>query len=131
MLGMFLGALFDELRFLGFTNWRTACLAEGPSLQTLLVFTRELLPSAIVGMLTGAFLVVLIGVAARRADSAAHSCLAAHLGCFVSMPLMLAVCAFAPSAAVMLVTDVMLAALAAMLILRVVSRRPRAPAAHP
>lgn len=129
-LGGLLGVLFDEQRHLGFTNWRAACRAAGPSLRSLLAFTRELLPSAIVGMLGGAMIVVVIGAAARRVDSA-RGCLAAHLGCFAAMPLMLFVCAFAPSPAVMLVTDVVLAALFAMLFLRITAGRKRTSPAHP
>jgi hypothetical protein len=130
-LGGVVGALIDERRHLGFTNWRAACRAAGPSLQSFIVFTRELLPSAIVAMLAGAFLVVLIGIVARRADGAARTCFAAHLGCFLSLPLMLATCMIAPAPAVMLFADVAFAALAAILVLRVISRRQRAPAMHP
>ena len=130
-LGGVVGALIDERRHLGFTNWRAACRAAGPSLQSFIVFTRELLPSAIVAMLAGAFLVVLIGIFARRADGAARTCFAAHLGCFLSLPLMLATCMIAPAPAVMLFADVAFAALAAILVLRVISRRQRAPAMHP
>jgi hypothetical protein len=129
-LGGLAGALIDERRNLGFTNWRAACRAAGPSLQSLLVFTRELLPSAVVGVLAGAFCIVLVAIVARGTE-AARGCFAAHLGCFAAMPLMLAVCVLVPSAAAMLVADVVLGALAAMLVLRVLARRPRAPAAHP
>jgi hypothetical protein len=129
-LGGLLGVLVDEQRHLGFTNWRAACRAAGPSLRSLIVFTRELLPSAIVGMLGGALIVVLIGAAARRID-AARGCFAAHLGCFAAMPLMLFVCAFAPSPAVMLVADVALAALFATLFLRLTTGRQRTSPAHP
>ena len=129
-LGGLAGAFVDEQRNLGFTNWRAACRAAGPSLKSFVVFTRELLPSAIVGMLAGALLVALIGIRARRADTV-HGCLAAHVGCFAAMPAMLLVCAFAPTPAVMFVADLAFAAFFALLILRAISRRQRAPAAHP
>lgn len=129
-LGGLAGAFVDEQRNLGFTNWRAACRAAGPSLKSFFVFTRELLPSAIVGMLAGALLVALIGMFARRTDAVA-GCFAAHVGCFAAMPAMLLVCAFAPAPAVMLVADLAFAAFFASLILRAISRRQRAPAAHP
>lgn len=129
-LGGLSGAFVDEQRNLGFTSWRAACRAAGPSLQSFVVFTRELLPSAIVGMLAGALLVALIGICARRADTV-QGCLAAHVGCFAAMPAMLVVCAFAPTPAVMLVADLAIAALFALLILRLIARRQSAPAAHP
>ncbi len=130
-LGGGVGALIDEWRHLGFTNWRAACRAAGPSLQSFIVFTRELLPSAIVAMLAGALLVVLLGIAARRTDGAARTCFAAHLGCVLSLPLMLVTCMIAPAPAVMLFADAAFAALAAILVLRVMSRRQRATAMHP
>ena len=99
--------------------------------QSLIVFTRELLPSAIVGLLAGALLIVVAGILARRDSRAAQSCLAAHLGCAAAMLLMLPVCALALPPAISLLTDVLLGALATVFALRLVTRRPRALAAHP
>jgi hypothetical protein len=130
-LGLWGGALLDERRNLGFTNWAAACRAGGASLQSILVFTRELLPSAIVGLLAGGLLIVLAAVITRHNSQATRSCLAAHAGCALSMPLMLPVCALALSPAITLAMDALLGALATVFALRLMTRRPRAVAAHP
>jgi hypothetical protein len=130
-LGTFAGALIDQRHHLGFTNWRAACRSTGFSPRSILEFTFELLPTAIVGMLLGALLVVIWGMALRCRVGAPQASFAAHLGCLAAMPLMLPLCALALPPAVTLVTDAALGALAAMLALHLMSRRQRAPATHP
>lgn len=130
-LGMFAGAIIDERHHLGVTNWRAACRAADFSPRSILVFTYELLPTAIIGLLTGALLVVAWGIAARHRDGMPQTSIAAHLGCIAALPLMLPLCALALPPAVTLLTDALLGALAAVLALRLITGRRRAPAAHP
>ncbi len=130
-IGMFAGAVFDERHHLGVTNWRAACRAAGLSPRSILVFTYELLPTAIVGLLAGALLVVAWGITARHRPGMPQACFAAHLGCIAALPLMLPLCALALPPAVTLLTDALLGALAAVLALRLITGRQRAPAAHP
>ncbi|MEO8019790.1 MAG: hypothetical protein ABI769_18430 [Pseudomonadota bacterium] len=98
------GALWDERAHLGITNWRSACRASGLSLASLLTFTWELLPTAIIGMLLGGLVVQCIGLRARDRGHA-RACLAAHAGCALAMPLGLVLCALAFPASVTLVTE--------------------------
>lgn len=130
-LGLLGGALLDERRNLGFTNWAAACRADGATLQSILVFTRELLPSAIVGLLVGGLLILLAAIITRHNSQSTRSCLAAHLGCVAAMPLMLPVCVLALPPAVTLLADALLAVLATVFALRLISHRPRTFAAHP
>jgi len=88
-----LGACLDEQRALGFTIWRGACRAAGLSPRSLLTFTIELLPLAVIGALSGGLLVLAGGFALPRRQ--AHGALAAHVGCVAAMPLGVAWCASA------------------------------------
>jgi len=130
-VGLFVGAVFDQRHHLGFTLWAAACRAAGATPGSIIVFTRELLPSAIVGLLAGAWCIVWAGISARRHSHAVHSCLAAHAGCAVSMLLMLPVCTLALPPGVTLLTDALLAAVVTVFALRLFTHRPRAAAAHP
>jgi hypothetical protein len=102
-----LGALLDERRNLGFTNWRSACRAAGFSISSITAFTLELLPLAIAGALLGG-LVVLAGGLVDRAGHA-HGALAAHLGCTLAMPAGLLLCASPLPLSTTLVMEVALA----------------------
>ena len=116
------GAVIDETRSLGVTTWRTACRAAGFSLNSLAEFTWQLLPNMITGALLGAFLLLSVGWFSRHRRELARECTAAHLGCFLAMPLALLACALALPLTVMPLVDLALAAFAAMLILRTFRR---------
>ena len=111
--GGVIGGLFDERAHLGFTNWRSACRASGISPGSLLHFTLELLPSAVIGALLGGMVVLMQAFAASNRPGAAHDCLAAHLGCVVSMPLGLMLCALAMPIPVTLFFEITAAVIAA------------------
>jgi len=108
-----IGGLLDERTHLGFTNWRSACRASGISLTSLLHFTFELLPMAVMGALLGGMVVLGRAVATRNRPRAADDCLAAHLGCAISMPLGLFLCALAVPVPTMLVAEISVAVIAA------------------
>src|SRR5262245_40492926 len=76
------GACFDERTRLGFSAWRTACRDGGLTLASLLTFTLQLLPTAVAGVLLGAFAVSIAGIV--RADVRAAA-LAGHGGCVLGM----------------------------------------------
>jgi hypothetical protein len=109
-----IGGLIDERVRLGFTNWRAACRASGISFVSLLRFTLELLPTAIIGALLGGLLVQLLAFAMRHRRSDADLCLSAHLGCAIAMPLGLLLCAFAMPVPLMLAAETALGAAAAL-----------------
>jgi hypothetical protein len=118
-----LGGLIDERHHLGFTNWRSACRATGISLPSLFHFTLELLPNAVIGALSGALLVQVLAFSLRRQPGSADTCLAAHLGCAVAMPIGLLLCALALPLPLMLVAEVALAVIAATGILALWGRK--------
>jgi hypothetical protein len=118
LAGAIAGALHDERAHLGFTNWRSACRAAGLSVRSLIFFTQALLPTAIAGALAGGLVVLLMGFLFRQDRDAAHTCVAAHVGCAITMPLGLVLCTLSWPLAVMLVADVALAAAGAWLVLR-------------
>ena len=122
------GAVVDESRALGVTTWRTACRTAGLSLQSVAAFTWQLLPNMIVGALLGAFLLLAFGWFSRHRAQGARECAAAHLGCFLAMPLALLGCALALPLTMMPLVDLTLSATVAMLLLRVLRRDP---SAHP
>lgn len=122
MAGAILGAWRDESAKLGFTTWRSACRAAGLRFSSLVDFTFQLLPSAVLGLLAGGLALVLIGVL-NRAIPARH-CLAAHLGCALSLPLGLTLCASPLPLPLMVLADIVSAALVAVWLLRTPSRFP-------
>jgi hypothetical protein len=126
LAGAIAGALHDERAHLGFTNWRSACRAAGLSVHSLLYFTQALLPTAIAGALAGGLVVLLMGFLFRQNRDAAHSCVAAHVGCAITMPLGLVLCTLAWPLAVMLVADMALAVAGAWLVLRFLRKRTAA-----
>ena len=105
MLGALAGAAFDERSHFGVSNWRSACRAAGFSASSLIFFTFELLPAAVIGMLGGGLLAQSLAFATRRRCDAAL-CLSAHLGCVIAMPAGLLLCALALPLPAMLVTEV-------------------------
>ncbi len=110
MVGAAIGAALDERHHQGFTTWRTACRSVGLRLSTLVDFTFQLLPMAVIGLLLGGLVVLAAGAMMR--DGQARLCVAAHAGCAVTLPVALILCAFLPPA-LMLAIDAMLATLAA------------------
>jgi NhaP-type Na+/H+ or K+/H+ antiporter len=122
------GAAIDESRSLGVTTWRTACRAAGLSLPSVTAFTWQLLPNMIAGALLGALLLLGAGWLSRHREERVREYTAAHLGCFLAMPLALLACALSLPMALMPLADLMLAAIAAMLLLRALRRDPPA---HP
>jgi hypothetical protein len=125
MLGAATGAAFDERLRVGFTTWRTACRGIGLRIPTLVDFTLQLLPLAVIGLLLGGLLVLAAGAMSRERD--ARVCIAAHAGCALSLPVMLVLCALLPPA-LMLVADALLAALAGAAMLALLRSPSRAPA---
>jgi len=128
MVGAAIGAALDERHHLGFTTWRTACRTAGLHISTLVDFTFQLLPLAVIGLLLGGLVVLAAGALAR--DHSARLCAAAHAGCAVTLPLALILCAFLPPA-LMLAIDAVLATLAAMVLLFLLRTPSRAGRAHP
>ena len=108
MLLALVGAFMDERHHTGISNWSSACRASGLSLRSVGVFTVELLPTAIVGGLLGALLVLMPGILARRRRGLAHASLATHAGCMVAMPAGLLLCASGLSLAPMLAAETLL-----------------------
>ncbi len=115
MAGALLGASWDEHQRSGYSVWRSACRASGLSLSSVITFTLELLPSAIIGSLIGS-LVVLATAPCRGRDRVRDS-LAAHAGCVLAMPAALVLCALAWPLPLMLAVESIVAGTAALLIL--------------
>jgi hypothetical protein len=130
-IGAFAGGWLDERSHLGFTNWRSACRATGLSPRSLLQFTQELLPTAIIGVLSGGLILLSLGFLMRSRRDLAGACTAAHLGCALAMPLGVILCTLSMPVAAMLAVDVALAAGVAALALRWFARRANGVATHP
>jgi hypothetical protein len=128
MLGATIGATFDERRQLGFTVWRSACRTAGLQLSTLVEFTLQLLPMAVIGLLLGGLAVLAAGALFRGRFTPAS--LAAHAGCAVTLPAALILCAFLPPV-LMLAADAVLATLAAVIMLALLRTPSRIAGMHP
>lgn len=102
------GAFVDERSRLGVTVWRSACRASGMAPRSVIVFTLELLPTAVLSALAGGLLLLVTACAAGTAARARHS-LAAHLGCTVAMPVGALLCALTLPLPLMLAVDAILA----------------------
>jgi len=121
LAGAIAGALIDESDHLGFTNWRSACRAAGFSFRSVVTFSFELLPTAIVGLLAGGLALLASGFVLRHRDRPSL-CLAAHAGCALTMPIGMSLCAFALPLPAMLAIDVLLAFAAAWIVHRIFIR---------
>jgi hypothetical protein len=130
-VGAACGAAVDERISLGVTTWRSACRASGVSLPSILHFTWQLLPNMLLGTLLGAFVLLCLAVAWRTRGDQFDECTAAHLGCWLAMPLALVACAVSLPVSVMPLVDASLAIVTAFLLLRVVRRKQASSAAHP
>jgi hypothetical protein len=128
MAGAVLGAMLDQRHHQGFTTWRSACRSAGLRFSTLVDFTLQLLPMAVIGLLLGGLVVLLSGALMR--DRHARLCIAAHAGCAVTLPAALVLCAFLPPMW-MLTADLVLAAAAAGFMLALLRTPSRAAGAHP
>jgi hypothetical protein len=102
------GASVDERLRLGVTVWRSACRSSGLAPGSVIAFTLELLPCAVIGALIGGLVVLAFAARAASADSMRRS-LAAHLGCAVTMPVGVLLCAIALPLPLMLAADAALA----------------------
>lgn len=104
------GGAIDERSHLGYSTWLSACRAAGLSLNSVVTFTVELLPTAVLGMLAGGVLLLLTAVWQRRAGCPARAILAPHAGCAVGMLAGLLLCTFALPLPLMLAAEATLAA---------------------
>jgi hypothetical protein len=120
MTAAFLGASIDERLHLGFTTWRASCRAAGFRFGSVIDFTLQLLPFAVIGLLLGGLALIAHGLLHSR-HSRSADCLAAHAGCALSLPVSLALCAAPVPVPLMLMLDTALAILAAILLLRIAS----------
>ena len=125
MGGALAGAFVDEQARLGVTVWLSACRASGLAFGSVVAFTFEVLPCAVIGALLGG-LVVLAFAASSPAD--ARNSLAAHLGCAVAMPVGILLCALALPLPLMLLADALLAGGAALVLRRALEPARGAPA---
>lgn len=107
------GAALDERLRLGVTVWRSACRSSGMALRSVFEFTIELLPCAVAGALIGGLVVLAFALRGASVTSVRRS-LAAHLGCAVTMPIGVLLCAIALPLPLMLAADVVLAGSAAL-----------------
>jgi hypothetical protein len=117
-IGAVVGGLIDERTRLGFSIWKGACRAAGFSLPSMISFTLQLLPNAVVGALLGALVVQAIAFSWRDREGNVDICLAAHAGCVMAMPVGLLLCALAWPVPLMLAAEVALALAAASVVLR-------------
>ena len=130
--GAVLGGAVDEHLRLGFTVWRSACRASGISISSVIAFTLELLPNAVIGALLGALLVQVLAFSMRRRQGSVETGLAAHTGCVIAMPAGLTLCALALPVAWMLLAEIALAVLAAFCVMALAGRHAKTSATvHP
>jgi len=122
MLLAVLGAALDEHRNLGFSTWRNACRSSGLSLSSLFTFTLDLLPSAVIGALAGGVLLQLLGICLRHRRGVATASLAAHGGCSLGMAAGLPLCVLPVPVSWVLAGEMLLAAVVAMLLRRMLVR---------
>jgi uncharacterized membrane protein (UPF0136 family) len=129
MLSAAAGGWVDEVHHLGFTTWRATCRISGLRFTSLVDFTLQLLPTAILGLLLGGLVVLAWGALARDRDSGLH--LAAHASCALTLPLTLLLCASALPLPMMLLADLGITVLAAMLLWPLLRPASRSAPAHP
>ena len=123
MAGTLLGAVIDERTHLGYSTWLSACREAGFSLASVLRFTYELLPGAIIGLLLGALAIQAVGLCLRHRGETARLCLAAHGGCVLGMAGGMLLCTLMVPGPWMLGVDALLAIGGATVLLRLTRRR--------
>jgi hypothetical protein len=104
------GAAVDEHLHQGFTIWRSACRSGGLTLSSLISFTFDLLPLALLGMLVGVMALQFAVAAAWHRPAGARIALGAHAGCMFGMAASLVLCLFVASPAWMLAVELAVAA---------------------
>jgi hypothetical protein len=107
------GAAFDQRDHLGFTLWRSACRSAGLTPASVMAFTLQLLPGAVIGALLGGLLVLCVGIVLRRSGGLAGISLAAHGGCVFGMAGGMLLCTALLPPTLMLAVEPLLAAVAA------------------
>jgi hypothetical protein len=111
------GAWWDEHTHLGFTTWLSACRGAGVRFASVLDFSLQLLPFAVLGVLAGGLLLLIVAFAGRhRATGVAHCILPAHAGCALAMVPGLLLCASGVAWPLALGAELALAATAALCI---------------
>jgi len=111
------GGWIDERVHLGFSSWNSACRSQGLTFASLITFTVELLPNALLGALAGGVVLQLVGASLPGRD-AARATLAAHAGCAFAMAVGLLMCAWIPSIPLMLGVEGVLATGTALVLCR-------------
>jgi len=104
------GAAVDERLHQGFTIWRSACRAGGLTLPSLISFTFDLMPLALLGMLVGVMALQFVVAAAWHRPAGARIALGAHAGCMSGMAASLLLCLFVASPIWMLAVELGVAA---------------------
>jgi prolipoprotein diacylglyceryltransferase len=112
------GAWIDERTHLGFSNWRSACRASGLRVESLVAFTLDLLPTALIGALFGSVVLHVITAALWFRAGGARMTLAAHGGCLLGMTAGLMLCAVLPSLSLMGLAELSITVVAAALLCR-------------
>jgi hypothetical protein len=125
------GVAIDEHQHLGYSTWLSACRAAGPSLTSVARFTLELLPSAVIGMLAGGIVLLWVAVWQRGDRCASRAAIAAHSSCAMATAGGLLLCALALPIPLMLATESLLAASAAVWLFRRSRTRPTAASVKP
>ncbi len=123
------GAVFDERVHLGFSTWRTACRAAGVSPTSVVVFTLQLMPTAVLAALAGGLAIQATGMLQRHQRGAVAAATAAHGGCALGMSAGLILCAFPLAVPLLLGAEVFLTAFGAWVLVALLERRHRVGAA--
>ncbi len=123
------GAAFDERMHLGFSTWRATCRASGISLASILVFTLQLMPTAVLAALAGGLAIQVTGVLQRQQRGAVAAATAAHGGCVLGMSAGMILCAFPLAVPLLLGAEVFLTALGAWTLVSLLAWRRRGDAA--
>lgn len=131
MSGAAIGAWLDERRAIGFSTWRSACRAAGLDFASLVDFTWQLLPLTLAGLTLGGAMLLAIAIVRRHQLRDAKSCLAAHAGCALSLPIALLLCASTMPWGWMLLADLAITTAAAWLLLALMRPASQAATAHP
>jgi hypothetical protein len=100
------GAWIDERTHLGYSIWRSACRSAGLSVESLISFTFDLLPAALIGALSGALLLQFVAAVTWRRVGA-RVALASHAGCAAGMAAGSLLCVVLPSIPLMLATELL------------------------
>ena len=123
-----LGAWFDESTHLGFSTWRSACRAGGFTLESLVIFTLELLPTALIGMVLGGVILQFLSAAAWFREGGPRIALAAHGGCAFGMAAGVLICTQFSSVPLMLLAELAVTAAVALLLCTPWPRSAHCPA---